>query len=164
MSQRSLLVFGGILALGVVVLAAVLIGFVIGRGEVGDRDSKEPATRDTPPQKASPTTTIVIVRIAGTEGMEYQGNIGTLQTGQKSIEGTLGAAPDNHELPLDTGPESTDNLTASVSKRPGLVGFEQGTLRVQLLVDGRVVKEQETSSEPGTVTLTYNAMEARQAR
>jgi hypothetical protein len=164
MSQRSLLVFGGILALGVVVLAAVLIGVFIGSRADLDKDSKEPATKGPLPQKASPATTIVIVRVSGTEGVEYRGTIGTIQTGQTSIEGTLDDTPDDRELPLDTDPESTDNVTASVSNQPGLVDFEQGALRVQLLVDGQVVKEQETSAEPGTVTLTLTAMEARQVR
>ena len=75
---------------------------------------------------------------------------------------TLGSELDNYQLPLNTSSLSTDNVTATVGKRPRPAGgFQQGTLKLQLLVDGQVVKEQESSSETATVTRNYNPIRDR---
>ena len=149
MTRGILIGWGLLLALGVLILLAVLIGVVIGRGS----SVKTPAGGVTVNEPASTVT----IRVSGTRGIQYQGSIGTSETGQKSIDGTLGSEPDNYELPLNTSPLSTDNVTATVGKRPRPAGgFQPGTLRLQLLVDGRVVKEQESSSETATVTLNYD--------
>ena len=155
MTRGILIGWGLLLALGVLLILAVLIGVVIGRGG----SVKTPVGGVTVNEPASTVT----VRVSGTRGIQYQGSIGTSETGQKSIDGTLGGSePDDYELPLNSSPLSTDNITATVGKRPRPAGgFQPGTLRLQLLVDGRVVKEQESSSETGTVTLNYDPVRDR---
>ncbi len=52
-------------------------------------------------------------------------------------------------------------MTARVGKHP-VDNSKPGRLRLELLADGRAVREQESSSETGVVTLTYDATEARE--
>jgi hypothetical protein len=142
------------LALGVALSIGVLIGYIIG----SEGSVKTPVGEVTVEQASS---TPVMVRVSGTKGTQYDGTIGTSQTGQKSIDGTLDTTFDEYELTLDTSPQSTDLVTAEVGKR-AVDNSQPGTLRVELVAGGEVVREQESSSETGVVTLTYDAREARE--
>ena len=142
------------MALGVALSIGALIGYLIGReGSV-----------QTPIGEVSvdqPSSTPVIVRVSGTKGIGYDGTIGTSKTGQKTIDGTLGTTSDDYELTLDTSPASTDIVRAEVGKR-ALDNSQPGTLSVDLVAGGQVVREQDSSSETAVVTLTYDAQEARE--
>jgi hypothetical protein len=156
-SRRLLIVCGALLALGVALSIGVLIGYIIGR-EAREGSVKTPVGEVTVDQ---PSSTPVIVRVSGTKGIGYDGTIGTSKTGQKSIDGTLGTTSDDYELTLDTSSGSTDIVTAEVGKR-ALDNSRPGTLSVDLVAGGQVVREQDSSSETGVVTLTYDAQEARE--
>jgi hypothetical protein len=156
-SRRLLIVCGALLALGIAFSSGMLVGFVIGR-EGREGSVKTPVGEVTVDQSSS---TPVIVRVSGTKGTRYDGTIGTSETGQKSIDGTLGTTSDDYDLTLDTSPGSTDIVTAEVGKQP-LDNSRPGTLAVELVAGGKVVKEQDSSSETGVVTLTYDAQEARE--
>ena len=145
------------MALGVALSIGVLIGYIIGR-EAREGSVKTPVGEVTVDQ---PSSTPVIVRVSGTKGIGYDGTIGTSKTGQKSIDGTLGTTSDDYELTLDTSSGSTDIVTAEVGKR-ALDNSRPGTLSVALVAGGQVVREQDSSSETGVVTLTYDAQEARE--
>jgi hypothetical protein len=145
------------LALVVALSIGVLIGYIIGR-EAREGSVKTPVGEVTVDQ---PSSTPVIVRVSGTKGIGYDGTIGTSKTGQKSIDGTLGTTSDDYELTLDTSSGSTDIVTAEVGKR-ALDNSRPGTLSVDLVAGGQVVREQDSSSETGVVTLTYDAQEARE--
>ena len=145
------------MALGVALSIGVLIGYIIGR-EGREGSVKTPVGEVTVNQ---PSSTPVIVRVSGTKGIGYDGTIGTSKTGQKSIDGTLGTTSDDYELTLDTSSGSTDIVTAEVGKR-ALDNSRPGTLSVDLVAGGQVVREQDSSSETGVVTLTYDAQEARE--
>ena len=145
------------MALGVALSIGVLIGYIIGR-EAREGSVKTPVGEVTVDQ---PSSTPVIVRVSGTKGIGYDGTIGTSKTGQKSIDGTLGTTSDDYELTLDTSSGSTDIVTAEVGKR-ALDNSRPGTLSVDLVAGGQVVREQDSSSETGVVTLNYGAQEARE--
>ncbi|MCA1731932.1 MAG: hypothetical protein LC751_21825 [Actinobacteria bacterium] len=145
------------MALGVALSIGVLIGYIIGR-EAREGSVKTPVGEVTVDQ---PSSTPVIVRVSGTKGIGYDGTIGTSKTGQKSIDGTLGTTSDDYELALDTSRGSTDIVRAEVGKR-AVDNSQTGTLSVDLVAGGLVVREQDSSSETGVVTLTYNAQEARE--
>ena len=145
------------MALVVALSIGVLIGYIIGR-EAREGSVKTPVGEVTVDQ---PSSTPVIVRVSGTKGIGYDGTIGTSKTGQKSIDGTLGTTSDDYELTLDTSSGSTDIVTAEVGKR-ALDNSRPGTLSVDLVAGGQVVREQDSSSETGVVTLTYDAQEARE--
>ena len=149
-----LIICGTLLALGLALIIGVFLGIIVGR-----EDSVVTPVGEVTVEEAF--TSNVIVRVYGTQGVGYRGTIGTSQTGQKNIDGSLGTAPDDYELSLNTSPQSTDLVTAEIGKDP-LNNPRPGTLGLQLLVDGQVVREQESSSETGVVTLSYNAEEARE--
>src|SRR5215210_7825970 len=151
-SRRLLIVCGALLALGVALSIGVLIGYIIGR-EAREGSVKTPVGEVTVDQ---PSSTPVSVRVSGTKGIGYDGTIGTSKTGQKSIDGTLGTTFDEYELALDTSRGSTNTVTAEVGKR-AVDNSQTGTLSVELVAGGQEVREQDSSSETGVVTLTYNA-------
>jgi hypothetical protein len=142
------------LTIGVALSIGVLIGYLIGR----EGSVKTPVGEVTVDQ---PSSTPMIVRVSGTKGIGYDGTIGTSKTGQKIIDGTLGTNSDDYELTLDTSPGSTDIVRAEVGKRAPDNSLP-GTLSVDLVAGGQVVREQDSSSETGVVTLTYDAQEARE--
>lgn len=154
MSRRLLIGCGALLTLGVALSIGVLIGYLIGR----EGSVKTPIGEVSVDQ---PSSTPVIVRVSGTKGIGYDGTIGTSKTGQKTIDGTLGTTSDDYELTLDTSPGSTDIVRAEVGKRAPDNSLP-GTLSVDLVASGQVVREQDSSSEAGVVTLTYDAQEARE--
>ena len=145
------------MALGVALSIGVLIGYIIGR-EGGEGGVKTPLGEVTVDQ---PSSTPVIVRVSGTKGIGYDGTIGTSKTGQKIIDGTLGTNSDDYELTLDTSRGSTDIVSAEVGKR-AVDNSQPGTLSVDLVAGGQVVREQDSSSETAVVTLTYDAQEAKE--
>ena len=142
------------MALGVALSIGVLIGYLIGR----EGSVKTPVGEVSVDQ---PSSTPVIVRVSGTKGIGYDGTIGTSKTGQKTVDGTLGTTSDDYELTLDTSPGSTDIVRAEVGKR-ALDNSQPGTLGVDLVAGGQVVREQDSSSETAVVTVTYDAQEARE--
>ena len=145
---------GLLLTIGVALSIGALIGYIVGR----EGSVQTPVGEVTVDQ---PSSTPVIVRVSGTQGIGYDGTIGTSKTGQKVIDGTLGTGSDDYELTLDTSPGSTDILRAEVGKRAPDNSLP-GTLSVDLVAGGQVVREQDSSSETGVVTLTYDAQEARE--
>jgi hypothetical protein len=149
-----LTICGAFLALGLALIIGVFLGIIIGREDTVKTPVGEVTVEEV-------FTSTVVVRVYGTQGVGYYGTIGTSETGQKNIDGSLGTTPDEYELSLNTSPQSTDLVTAEVGKDP-LNGSRPGTLGLQLLVDGQVVREQVSSSETGVVTLSYNAEEARE--
>ena len=157
MSRRLLIVCAALLTLGVALWIGLLIGYIIGR-EGREGSVKTPLGEVTVDQ---PSSTPVIVRVSGTKGIGYDGTIGTSKTGQKTIDGTVGTTSDDYELALDTSPGSTDIVRAEVGKRAPDNSLP-GTLSVDLVAGGQVVREQDSSSETGDVTLTYDAQEARE--
>ena len=157
MSRRLLIVCAALLTIGVALSIGLLIGYIIGR-EGREGSVKTPIGEVTVDQ---PSSTPVIVRVSGTKGIGYDGIIGTSKTGQKSIDGTLGTNSDDYELTLDTSRGSTDIVRAEVGKR-AVDNSQPGTLSVDLVAGGQVVREQESSSETAVVTLTYDAQEAKE--
>jgi hypothetical protein len=149
-----LVICGALLALGLALIIGIFLGIIIGREDIVKTPVGEVTVEEA-------FTSTVIVRVSGTQGVGYSGTIGTAETGQKNIDGSLGPTPDDYEISLNTSPQSTDLVTAEVGKDP-LNNSRPGTLGLQLLVDGQVVREQESSSETGVVTLSYNAEEARE--
>jgi hypothetical protein len=158
-SRRILIGCSALLAVSFVLIIGVIIGVVIGRESRKGGSVKTPLGEVTVEQ---PSTTTVTLRVSGAQGIRYEGTIGTSETGQRSIEGTLGTTPDDYELPLNMSPGSTDSVSAQVGRHPRDPS-QPGTLKLGLLAeDGRVLKEQESSSDTGVVTFTYDAIEARE--
>src|ERR687890_90548 len=107
----------------------------------------QPAETTAQPEEAAIEN--VTLRVSGTPGTAYSGSYGSFQSAQ-SVNDTLGAEPVDYEI----GGSISDILAVVFRKtQPD----DEGTLRVEILVDGEVVAEDETSEELGVVNVTWSA-------
>lgn len=93
-----------------------------------------------------------MVRVTGTEGLKFTGNVGTLG-GTHSVEGTI---PKEYEVQVKTGEMDFDSVT-TFSK--DFLDETEGTMRVEIVYEGQVVKQSETSAPAGSVTLNWSPTE-----
>jgi hypothetical protein len=157
---RRLLTFAGIgcggLLVLVVTVAVLAAAFGVGTNTgTQDKDGQkaEPGEENQPKEEAEQAEDAgdIAVRISGTQGVEYSGSYGTTQ-GQTTVDGTLGARPDEYEVDAQTGRLQIDVVSASFQKRsPG-----PGQLRVEIVSDGDVQASQETSAEFGVVSTVWS--------
>jgi hypothetical protein len=94
----------------------------------------------------------VLIRVSGTQGVVFSGNYGSLRGGTKTVDGVLEDRPREYAVPIKSGPFDYDSAHASFAKR----GLSKGTLKVEILANGWVVKEQETSAGRGSVSVNYS--------
>ncbi len=129
------------IALGVVLL--LVMGLVV-LGIIATRSVEEEAK-----EKAKESDTLT-VRITGDPGLQFRGSYGTARSGQESIDGTI---PTEFEVEQESGAFAGDILSVTAQKIiPGT-----GELRIQIVRDGEVMKEQATTAQFGVVTLDYSA-------
>ena len=149
-----------LLALGilVVVVAALLGG--CGNQKTADEEQKaEPVKVNEPKEKAlekeeKAGTEEVLVRIAGTQGVQYSGSYGSTR-GQRTVDGILGTQPDEYDVEAETGRFEFDVITATFQK----MSEGPGSLRVEIVSGGEVVAAQETTAEFGVVSITWSPQE-----
>lgn len=117
--------------------------FTGGQADVPSAESERP---DDPAAGGSG----VIVRVTGSEA--FSGNYGTLDS-SRSVDGV---APAEYAVEgLDTGMFSFDSVSAVMQKN----GAGAGELRVEIVVDGEVVKESYTTAEYGVVQTNWSPAE-----
>jgi hypothetical protein len=92
-------------------------------------------------------TNSVVLRISGTQGVQFSGNYTTPQ-GSQDISGTLGAAPTDYKLGGE-GVASMSVVTINVQKQG-----TYGTLKVEILKDGQVIQSAETNATNNAVSVT----------
>jgi hypothetical protein len=91
----------------------------------------------------------LVLRISGTPGVRFSGNYTTPQ-GSQNLSGTLGTTPMDFELGGE-GIAGLNVVTANVRKQ-GM----GGTLKVEILKNGRVVQSAETNAANNAVSVTYS--------
>ena len=98
---------------------------------------------------------VVVVMVSGTQGTSYAGEYGPTDQEPQRVEDTLRAEPTDYEVKnLEGGFFETGLKPVSVlfwKARPA----DEGTLKVEILADGVVSAEDETSAELGVVSVTY---------
>jgi hypothetical protein len=90
----------------------------------------------------------VVVRVSGTPGTAYSGSYGTFQ-GAQAVDDTLGIGPADYEIE-----GSVSDILAAVFRKTQPA--DEGSLRVEILVDREVVAEDETSEEIGVINVTWS--------
>jgi hypothetical protein len=97
----------------------------------------------------------VVVRVSSTPGTAYSGSYGTFQSAQ-AVDDTLEIEPADYEIePADYEIEgSVSDILAAVFRKTQPA--DEGTLRVEILVDSEVVAEDETSEETGVINVTWS--------
>jgi hypothetical protein len=99
-------------------------------------------------QQVASSNAVVVIRVSGTQGTSYTGAYGPFEQAQR-VDGILGAGPTDYEVEVG----SSNGVRAVFRKtEPG----DEGTLRVQILADGAVVDEDETSADLGVVTSSWS--------
>jgi hypothetical protein len=92
----------------------------------------------------------LVLRVSGTPGVEFSGDYTTPQ-GSHNFSGTLATTPTDYEL----GGEAiagVNVVTANVQKQG-----TYGTLKVEILEDGRVVQSAQTTAANTPVSVTYSS-------
>jgi hypothetical protein len=139
------------------VMAVFILVFALGP-LVGCGDSEDEGSSDAPSTTVQPAETTVqpeeaavenvVVRVSGTPGTTYSGSYGTFQSAQ-SVDDTLGVEPADYEIE-----GSISDILAVVFRKSQPTDEE--TLKVEILVDGEVVAEDETSEEIGVINVTWS--------
>jgi hypothetical protein len=133
---------------GCIVLPLLLLGGLVGcLAIVGGLGGFE----DLPSSESPAEVSSVVVRVSGSPGLSYSGNYGTTEGGGRSVDGELGVSPDEYPVPVESGALDFDMATAFFQKVDA-----EGTLRVEIVVDGQVMKSQETTAQFGVVDMTYS--------
>jgi hypothetical protein len=142
------------LSLVVTILIFVLaLGLLGGCGDSEDEGSSnapsttvQPAETTAQPEEAAVEN--VVVRVSGTPGTAYSGSYGTFQSAQ-TVDDTLGVEPADYEIE-----GSVSDILAAVFRKTQPA--DEGTLRVEILVEGKVLAEDETSEEIGVINVTWS--------
>ena len=141
---RALLIF-------VLILGALLLGGCTSNEEEGN--SNAPTTTAQPTEEtttAEEAASNVVVEVSGTQGTAYTGAYGPFTKAQ-AVNSTLGATATDYEVRIEGG--SLEGVSAVFRKtQPG----DEGILKVEILVNGEVVAEDETSEEFGVVSTSWS--------
>jgi hypothetical protein len=108
---------------------------------------EETKQRTVPGAPAGETKT-VIVRLAGSRGEPFSANYGNLLS-SRTVDGV---APADYEVQVLADPLSGDYVSATAWKTTG----SSKELRMQIVDNGRVVKEGSTTEDYGPVTLRWS--------
>ena len=140
------------LVLSVLILVFAL-GSLVGCGDSEDEESSnapsttvQPAETTMQPEEAAVEN--VVVRVSGTPGTAYSGSYGTFQSAQ-AVDDALGVEPADYEIE-----GSVSDILAAVFRKTQPA--DEGTLRVEILVDSEIVAEDETSEEIGVTNVTWS--------
>ena len=93
----------------------------------------------------------VTVRVTGASGESFGANLGNLRSSQ-SVEGLV---PADYEVEVSPDPRSGDYISATAWKTTA----DRKELKVQILEDGRVVKENSTTKDYGATGVRWSPNE-----
>jgi hypothetical protein len=147
-------VCGRTLSLVVTILIFVLaLGLLGGCGDSEDEGSSNaPSTTvqpaETTAQPEEEAVENVVVRVSGTPGTAYSGSYGTFQSAQ-AVDDTLEVEPVDYEIE-----GRVSDILAVVFRKTQPA--DEGTLKVEILVDGEVVAEDETSEGIDVINVTWS--------
>ena len=141
---------------GIVATVLIFVFALAPLGGCGDPENEEssnapsttvqPAETTGQPEEAAVEN--VVVRVSGTPGTAYSGSYGTFQSAQ-TVDDALGVEPAAYEIE-----GSVSDILAAVFRKTQPA--DEGTLRVEILVEGKVVAEDETSEEIGVINVTWS--------
>ncbi len=140
--------FGGCLVLGLLFGTLLVVGLIGCAALVGNIDAPNKAGSGGVPS-SGPTS--VTVKVSGTRGLTYSGHYGTADSGGSSVDGKVGSGRNEYQVPLKNGALEFDMVSAVFQKKDA-----EGTLKVDIVADGKVAKQQESNAQYGVVNVTYS--------
>jgi hypothetical protein len=116
-----------------------------------ERAKAEAENEQPPPPDDEGQTGVAVIRVTGTRGEPFSGSYGNIDT-TRTVDGST---PAEFEQKVDTGFLSMDSVSATFQK----MGGGNGKLGVQIVVDGEVVKQANTTAEYGVVSAVWSPAE-----
>jgi len=118
---------------------------------------ESPASKQAPKAERGAAASEIIVRISGTAGVPYKGDISgrsEARDGQQPIEGTVGQGQNEYLLSAVVGDVQVRSVQAGARKsRPGV----EGDLRVEILYQGTVVANKVATGTAGSAVTSWNS-------
>ncbi len=117
--------------------------------ETASNQTQESTQREATDQRTTPENTRTLtIRVGGLTGQSFGANFGNLSS-SRSVEAR---APADYEVRVSTDPGSGDYVTATAWKTTG----DSNELKVQLLDEGKVIKEGSTTKDYGVVAIRWS--------
>lgn len=145
--MRKLLMGCGALSLGglaIIIIAAILAGIGSSSSPTGGGANGSSSEATNAPVQEEPK---YAVRVSGNQGVKYSCEIGNLNT-SRTVDAVLDATPDVYKLNADP---SWDTVSAWCTHESG-----GGLLKVEILENGKPVKQASTSAQYGNASVDYN--------
>lgn len=134
------------------------VGEQAGEGEAAPEEPKETPKKEAPPEEEAEEAAQeeeeggVVFRVTGDPGLKFQGSLTTMDI-SKSVQGVT---PQDFPLKgVDTGMFSSDIVSCNAQK----MAAGGGKLTVQIVVDGKVVKQANTTAQYGLAQVTWSPAE-----
>ncbi len=120
--------------------------------ETASKQAQESTQQETTDQRTTPApdenTKALTLRVGGLTGQPFGANFGNLSS-SRSVEGSV---PAEYEVRVNTDPSSGDYISATAWKTTG----DSNELRVQLLDEGKVIKESSTTRDYGVAAVRWS--------
>lgn len=125
--------------------------------EMASEQTQQDSRRGASTERSTPATSdenkkTLTLRITGSTGEEYGANFGS-RLSSRTVEGTI---PDDYEIEVNTDSSFGDYFTATAWKTSG----DKKELKVQLLDNGKVLKETSTTKDYGATGVRWTPNEA----
>lgn len=115
--------------------------------EEAEAAKAEAQPSDSKSSSSDADTETVTIRVTGTPGSAFSGSYGNLDS-TRSVDGVT---PAEFEVEIETGFLTFDSVSAVMQK----TDFGSAELRVEMVVDGEVVKDESTTAEFGVAQVNY---------
>jgi hypothetical protein len=130
-----------------------------GAGQSGNRAANEAAEQPSGDEKEARQAAgnggmkTAIVKVGGTPGMRFSGDIGNLDT-TRSVDGVT---PAQYPVKFSTDTWDMDSVYVTFYKEMNAnAKYPPGTLTAQIVVDGKVVQQSSSSARDGYVDITWS--------
>lgn len=98
-------------------------------------------------------TETAVVKVGGTPGMRFTGSVGNIDS-TRSVDGVT---PAEYEVKYSSRALDMDSVFVDFYKEMNAQAeYPEGTLEVQIVVDGQVVQESSSSANDGYVSITWS--------
>ncbi|MEJ7871565.1 MAG: hypothetical protein WKF67_04850 [Rubrobacteraceae bacterium] len=148
-------ILGLLIGLGLcyVILDYALTNAPQNREAASEQTSEETESGETKkqstPETSNENTRAVTVRVTGSYGQPFGANYGNLSS-SRSVEGVI---PAEYEARVSSSSSSGDYVSATAWKTTG----DTRELRVQLVIDGTVVRDSATAEDYGATGARWNS-------